>query len=88
MMTNIYKTLADGVNMEGMATMRRSCKLLFTASELARIFRADLAPVPEDGGMGLCPTDKVAGLVLYLCSEDGEIVNGAAWTADAGATAN
>ena len=32
--------------------------------------------------------DKVAKLVLYLCSDAGEIVNGACWTADAGVTAN
>ena len=32
--------------------------------------------------------EKVAKLVVYLCSDAGEIVNGACWTADGGATAN
>ena len=32
--------------------------------------------------------EKVSSLVLYLCSDAGEIVNGACWTADAGTTAN
>ena len=41
---------------------------------------------PEDGPF--VETEKVAKLVLYLCSDAGEIVNGAVWTADAGVTAN
>ena len=49
-------------------------------------FHADGKPVPEDGP--LVETEKVAKLVLYLCSDAGEIVNGAVWTADAGTTAN
>ena len=32
--------------------------------------------------------EKVAKLVLYLCSDAGEIVNGACWTADGGVCAN
>ena len=38
--------------------------------------------------MPLVEIDKVAALVLYLCSDAGEIVNGACWTADGGCTAN
>jgi enoyl-[acyl-carrier-protein] reductase (NADH) len=47
---------------------------------------ADNEAVPEDGPY--VETEKVAKLVLYLCSDAGEIVNGAVWTADAGITAN
>ena len=47
---------------------------------------ADVAVVPDDTPM--VEVEKVAQLVLYLCSDAGEIVNGACWTADAGTTAN
>ena len=33
-------------------------------------------------------TEKVAKLVSYVCSEAGEIINGAVLTADAATTAN
>ena len=38
--------------------------------------------------MPMVEIEKIAKLVLYLCSDAGEIVNGAVWTADAGVTAN
>lgn len=38
--------------------------------------------------MQVCDKEHVAKLVLYLCSDAAEIVNGAAWVADNGATAN
>lgn len=43
---------------------------------------------PEDGGMPVCDVEKMANLVSYLCSADAEIINGASWAADGGATAN
>lgn len=43
---------------------------------------------PEEGGVEECDTTQVASLVLYLCSDAAAIVNGAAWTADNGATAS
>ncbi|KAK3722882.1 hypothetical protein LTR37_002027 [Vermiconidia calcicola] len=42
---------------------------------------------PEDA-FAYVEIEKVAKLVLYLCSEEGSIVNGATWTADGGSTAN
>lgn len=43
--------------------------------------------VPEDL-MPVIDVGKVAKLVIYLCSDAGEIVNGAMWNADGGCTAN
>lgn len=41
-----------------------------------------------DANMPFVEIERVAKLVLYLCSDAGEIVNGASWTADAGVTAS
>jgi len=34
------------------------------------------------------PVEKVAGIVSFVCSDDGDIINGACWTVDGGWTAN
>ncbi|KXL43404.1 hypothetical protein M433DRAFT_70088 [Acidomyces richmondensis BFW] len=34
------------------------------------------------------PVEKVAAIVSFVCSDDGDIINGASWTVDGGWTAN
>jgi len=39
------------------------------------------------GGEEFCDVNKIAEIVLFLCSDAAQVVNGALWTADAGVTA-
>lgn len=39
------------------------------------------------GGEDVCDVNKIAEIVLFLCSDAAEVVNGATWTADGGVTA-
>jgi enoyl-[acyl-carrier-protein] reductase (NADH) len=39
-------------------------------------------------GEDFCDVTKVAEIVLFLCSDAAQVVNGAVWTADAGVTAH
>ncbi|KAM0712610.1 hypothetical protein Q7P35_000056 [Cladosporium inversicolor] len=43
---------------------------------------------PGMTGEDFCDVNKVAEIVLFLCSGAAEVVNGAVWTADAGVTAH
>ncbi|OQO12784.1 hypothetical protein B0A48_02248 [Cryoendolithus antarcticus] len=87
MATNIANSLAQGVNMEGMGAMRITCKLLDSPSCNRWRDATDDLMVPEKADLQV-DTAKVSALVLYLCSDAASIINGAAWTADGGATAN
>lgn len=86
MKTNIAKDfMQGGLNMEGYAIMKKGCKLADLIT-IQRAMRPDDHAVPDDGPY--VETEKVAKLVSYLCSEAGEIINGAVLTADAGLTAS
>ena len=43
---------------------------------------------PGMKGEDFCDVTKVAEIVLFLCSDAAQVVNGAVWTADAGVTAH
>lgn len=43
---------------------------------------------PGMKGEDFCDVSKVAEIVLFLCSDAAQVVNGAVWTADAGVTAH
>lgn len=45
------------------------------------------ALIDTEEAMVYVEIEKVAKLVLYLCSDDASIVNGACWAADGGTTA-
>jgi enoyl-[acyl-carrier-protein] reductase (NADH) len=42
---------------------------------------------PKMSGAEYCDVNKIAEIVLFLCSDAAQVVNGAVWTADAGVTA-
>lgn len=93
MATNISHTLAtEGCNMESIARMRKNCKFaIITACLFLILFLldADVCPLidPDMGTEDMCDVNKIAYVVLFLCSDSAQVVNGAMWTADAGVTA-
>lgn len=93
MATNISHTLAtEGCNMESITRMRQNCKFASNTTSVFLILfllRADVCyPIDPDMGIEhMCDVNKIADVVLFLCSDSAQVVNGAMWTADAGVTA-
>lgn len=93
MQTNIGGAFfsGKGLNMEGLATMRKTCEFRHFVCNLweggGRIVLMSVFAVPEEFGVTIS-TEKVAKFVSYLCSDDAEIINGACLTADGAWTAN
>jgi NAD(P)-dependent dehydrogenase (short-subunit alcohol dehydrogenase family) len=92
MATNIGSTLAtEGVNMEGMGVMTSHCKCAYmyrmnSLTVISMLMQVSLLD-PDMSGKKYCDVNKIAEIVLFLCSDAAQVVNGAVWTADAGVTA-
>ena len=86
MKTNIANEFAQGgLNMEGYMTMKKTCTYIGPENGKYR-GKTHHIVVTDDGVF--VETEKVAKLVSYVCSDAGEIINGAILTADAATTAN
>jgi NAD(P)-dependent dehydrogenase (short-subunit alcohol dehydrogenase family) len=91
MATNIFQSAGPGgVNMDGLGMLTKHCKSMpHTCSLLAFSMLTHVTTLdPGMKGEDFCDVSKVAEIVLFLCSDAAEVVNGAVWTADAGVTAH
>ena len=76
--------------MDGLGMLTKHCKSMpHTCSLLAFSMLTHVTTLdPGMKGEDFCDVSKVAEIVLFLCSDAAEVVNGAVWTADAGVTAH
>lgn len=79
--------------MEGLALLQKNCTFLDSHDRGLRLYQYSMLTMscPSDPYMGagndLCDVNKIADVVLFLCSDSAQVVNGAMWTADGGVTA-
>lgn len=64
------------------------CLCLVNALIVSAVLTYVTTSDPGMTGEDFCDVNKVAEIVLFLCSGAAEVVNGAVWTADAGVTAH
>jgi len=82
-MTNIFPNLGMNLNPEGFTMMRKHCMSPFSALGLGILHDSNSSLDPEELQQ-IVEFEKVAKMVVYLCSDAGDIMNGACISVDKG----